>query len=138
MAITGKNFCASAWNAFCLILKNALTFGTAASIGGIFNILGVSFIAGFNGMIVYILLHYVDAYKGKASNWIAPVVVGGIQGFVIGIMFMSVYSFASDTILQSFMVDEELNRPDGMRPAIMNDFIEGATDAANKKDDKAE
>jgi len=41
---------------------------------------------------------------------------------------MGVFSFASDTILQSFLVDEELNRPDGSRPAIMNQFIEGASD----------
>jgi hypothetical protein len=43
-------------------------------------------------------------------------------------MFMSVYSFASDTILQAFLVDEELNRPDGNRPAIMNEFIEAFND----------
>ena len=39
---------------------------------------------------------------------------------MIGHMFMGVYSFASDTILQSFLVDEELKRPDGNRPQIMN------------------
>ena len=32
IAITGKNFCAAAWNAFLLILKNAVRFGTANSI----------------------------------------------------------------------------------------------------------
>lgn len=66
------------------------------------------------------------------QNWIAPVVVGMLQGVLIGGMFMSVFSFASDTILQSFLVDEELNRPDGMRPAIMNQFIEGVEE---KKDE---
>lgn len=133
MAITGDNFCKSAWNAFCLILKNALRFGTANSIGFIFNVLGVGFIMMINGLILYILLHYVPAYKGLANNWIGPVVVASIEGFIIGSMFMSVFSFASDTILQAFLVDEELNRPDGTRPAILNDFIEGASDAAEKK-----
>ena len=64
IALTGKNFCASAWNAFILILKNALRFGTANSIGFIFNILGVAFISATNGCIVYGLLHYDPKYKG--------------------------------------------------------------------------
>lgn len=59
IAITGKNFCAAAWNAFLLILKNALRFGTANSIGFIFNVLGVVFIAAMNSLSVYSLLHYV-------------------------------------------------------------------------------
>lgn len=135
MAITGKNFCAAAWNAFILILKNALRFGTANSIGFIFNVLGVGFIMSANALVLYSLLHYAKPYKGLANNWIAPVAIGALEGFIIGIMFMSVFSFASDTILQSFLVDEELNRPDGMRPAILNDFIEGASDVAEKKEE---
>ena len=127
IAITGKNFCSAAWNAFILILKNALRFGTANSIGFIFNVLGVAFITAANGLIVYVLIHYVEAYKGLAVNWVTPCIVGALEGMMIGSMFMSVFSFASDTILQSFLVDEELNRPDGSRPAIMNQFIEGVS-----------
>ena len=132
MAITGKNFCASAWNAFMLIIKNMVRFGTANSIGLIFNILGVVFIAAANGTIVYAALKYVPMFQGLTENWIPPVVVGALQGFLIGGMFMSVFSFASDTILQSFLVDEELGRPDGMRPAIMNQFVEGAGEGDDK------
>lgn len=62
MAITGKNFCASAWNAFMLIIKNMVRFGTANSIGLIFNILGVVFIAAANGTIVYAALKYVPMF----------------------------------------------------------------------------
>lgn len=113
MAITGKNFCMSAWNAFLLILKNVLTFGTANSIGFIFKVLGICFVASMNAAFVYTMLHYVDEYKGVANNWMAPCAVAGVQGFLIGSIFMSVFSFASDTIMQCYMVDQELNRPDG-------------------------
>lgn len=126
MAITGKNFCASAWNAFCLILKNVMRFGTVNSIGFIFNVLGVAFIASANGLVVYAMLHYVPVFKGRVSNWIAPVGVGLIEGLIVGVMFMNMFGFASDTILQCFLVDEELpNRGEGNRPAIMNQFIDG-------------
>lgn len=132
MALTGKNFCASAWNAFLLILKNALRFGTANFIGFLFNLIGVLFIGGCNGCFVYAMLHYVPIYTGLVSNWIVPVVIGLMEGMLIGGIFMSVYSFASATILQAFLVDEELNRPDGNRPAIMNEFIESFNDGKAK------
>ena len=106
-------------------MKNALRFGTANSIGFIFNVLGRVFITAANGLVVYAALHYYEPFIGLAQNWIGPVVVAAFQGFIIGSMFMSVFSFSSDTILQSFLVDEEMKRPDGMRPAIMNQFIEG-------------
>lgn len=57
-----------------------------------------------------------------------PVVCAALIGIVIGQMFMSVYSFASDTVLQAFMVDEELGRDDSARPAIMNQFIDSVAD----------
>jgi len=99
IALTGKNFCASAWNAFLLIMKNAVRFGTANSIGFIFNVLGVVFITACNGLVVYAALHYYEPYIGKVTNWIAPTGIAGVQGFIIGTMFMSVFSFSSDTIL---------------------------------------
>ena len=119
-----------------MILKNALRFGTANSIGLVFSILGVAFIGAMNGLIVYSLLHYVPAYKGLAQSWLAPSIVGITEGVIIGSMFMSVFSFASDTILQSFMVDEELKRPDGNRPAVMNDLLDGMEAGKDKKEEK--
>lgn len=66
MAITGKNFCSSAWNGFLLVLKNALRFGTANFIGFIFNVIGVLFIGALNGCFVFAMLHYVPPYIGLA------------------------------------------------------------------------
>ena len=127
IALTGKNFCASAWNGFLLVVKNAMRFGTAGTIGAIFNVLGIAFIACANALFVYGMLHYQSDFKGATKNWLPPVVVGLLEGALIGTMFMAVFSFASDTILQAFLVDEELKRPEGNRPRILNAFIEGAT-----------
>ena len=76
-----------------------MRFGVANGIGFIFNVLGVLFITTANAIAIYSILHYVPQYQGLTQNWIAPVVVGGLEGFIIGIMFMSVFGFASDTIL---------------------------------------
>ena len=66
----------AAWNAFILILKNIMRFGAAQSIGFIFNVLGVIFIAAANGMVVYSILHYVPKYKGICQSFIGPSAVG--------------------------------------------------------------
>merc|ERR1711935_1289636 len=51
MALTGKSFCTSAWNGFFLVIKNAMTFRTAGTIGFIFELLGIAFIGAANGLI---------------------------------------------------------------------------------------
>lgn len=99
IALTGKNFCASAWNGFILLFKNILRFGTAQTIGLIFNVLGVAFIASVNAMLIYCLLHYSPTFKGLAKSWKAPVFAALLEGVLIGTMFMAVFGFASDTIL---------------------------------------
>mgnify|MGYP000168005698 CR=1 FL=1 len=71
----------------------------ANTISFIFNVLGRAFITAANALLVYAALHYYEPYKGLAQNWITPVIVGGLQGLLVGSMFMAVFSFASDTIL---------------------------------------
>lgn len=101
----------------------------------IFNVLGVAFVTGANAMCVYAGLHYIPYFKGRANNWIAPVAIGGMEGMIIGVAFLSVFGFASDTILQCFLVDEDLKRTDGNRPAIMSQFIDGMTSQDKKKEE---
>ena len=64
-----------------------------------------------------------------------PILCSLVIGYFIGSVFMSVYSFAMDTILQCFLLDEELcemgaNRTPDNRPAEMDGFV---TDLKNKK-----
>lgn len=128
--MTGKSFCPAAWNGFFLVIKNAATFGLAGTIGFIMELLGVVFIAAANGLVVYALLHYVPAFKNLTKNWMGPVFIGLLEGFIIGVLFLSMFSFSSDTVLQSYLLDETLNRPAHQRPKWMQQF---ADDAAGKK-----
>ena len=56
VALSSKNFCRSAWNAFLLIIKNAFRFGAVHSIGAIFMFLGRLFIICFTVVACYIQL----------------------------------------------------------------------------------
>ena len=133
--MTAKSFCPAAKNGLFLVLKNAATFGTTGTIGFIMELLGIVFIAAANGVIVYALLHYVPAYKGLTKNWMPPVFIGMLEGFLIGSLFMSMFSFSSDTVLQSYLLDETLGRPEHQRPKWMQQF---ADSAAGKKDEKSD
>lgn len=70
-------------------------------------------------------------FNERVSSPYFPCIVAGIIGFLIGAIFMSVFSFAADTVLQCFFLDEELGdgkgRPPNNRPPIMNDFITKAS-----------
>ena len=90
--------------------------------------LGKLFIVCANAAICYALLLYWNTPKKEITSPYFPCIVAGIIGYVVGAIFMSVFSFASDTILQCFLLDEELTeqgkgRPPGNRPPIMNAFI---------------
>ena len=131
IALTGKNFCMAAWNAFILILKNMMRFGTANLIGMIFKYIGILFVAGVNGIAMFALTHTL--YKGAAVNWITPVVIAALEGILIGTMFMNVFSFASDTIIQAFLVDTEMKRSEKNRPMCLAAFVE-TVDKGNESD----
>jgi hypothetical protein len=135
IALTNDNFCMAAWHAFCLILKNALRFGIVGSMGCIFLFLGKFFIAVATAFSCYAAITYWDRYGDEVSSPYFPCLVALIIGYVIGSIYLSVFSFAADTVLQCFLVDEELAsagcpRPPSNRPPTMEGFV---TDVQNKK-----
>lgn len=96
--------------------------------------LGKFLIVGATAVVCYVLVTRWDKPAAELSSPYFPCIVAGILGYVIGAVFMSIFSFASDTILQCFLLDEELsnqgkNRPASNRPPLMNDFI---TNSENK------
>lgn len=134
--MTSKNFCRSAWNAFLLIVKNAFRFGAVTSVGTIFMFLGQVFIILVTVASAYLMMTKWPAVVATTSSPYFPCIVAGLIGYLIGAIFMSVFGFSSDTILQCFLLDEEMGsegkgRPPGNRPPLMNDFIAIATAQAS-------
>jgi len=70
-----------------------------------------------------IISQYPDAYA--VSTPIAPAVACGVIGVMIAYLFMSIFSFSSDAILQSFLLAESLRLPSQQMP----DELEGFADA---------
>lgn len=108
VALQSKNFCRSAWNAFLLVVKNAFRFGAVSSVGAIFMFLGRLFIICLTVAICYLQMTQWPKVRDSTSSPYFPCIIAGLIAYLIGAIFMSVFSFAGDTILQCFLLDEEL------------------------------
>ena len=129
VALTSHNFCKSAMNAFLLIIKNALRFGVASGVGCIFMFLGKLFVMISSCLICYLMLTEWEKPADVVQTPYGTCLVVIIVAYLISSIFMSVFSFASDAIFQSFILDEELGpegRPPQNRPPVMNSFISKA------------
>ncbi|CAD7940129.1 unnamed protein product [Amoebophrya sp. A120] len=111
IAILGKNFCRSAWAAFCLILRNAARLGILAMIGSLVRAIGMIFITVFTTIIGYFVLNAM--YEDDISSPVMCVLLFFMIGYVVSQLFMDVFGLAVDTTLQCFVADEELNAKGG-------------------------
>ena len=123
VALTQNHFFKSAWNAFALVVKNVHRFGAAATIGTIYMVFGGLVIGSANGSIAYLILTRLDIVKDIASPY-PPVVAVCALSAAISYCFLSIFSFSSDAILQSFLLDEELRFAGTDRPEYMQEFAE--------------
>ena len=118
VALTNKNFCASAWNAFALIVKNVARFGWLSTIGFVLNWFGVCSISAANSFGAYVVITRVEMFKETITQPLAPTIFVALMTFFIVKSFLSIFSFSMDAMLQSYLFDEALGfggaRPDAM------------------------
>jgi len=144
VAITNKSFCASAWGAFCLIVRNVGRFAVIGSIGAILMFVGKALICTLSGFIGYLILMNTDL-KDKINSPILPTIVIVVIAYLISSIFLSVYSFSSTAILHSFFLDEEIegnHKPQCLAEFVKNHVNPKESDAskqaiAGKGDDKS-
>lgn len=74
IALKSSNFCTACFDAFTLVLKNALTFATLGSIGGVFMFLGKWSICFLSTYLGFLLLTHADRYSDINSP-VFPVIV---------------------------------------------------------------
>ena len=102
------------------MIKHADKFGFGASIGSMFMLFGCLAIAALTSGSSYIFL---TNYTGLTmSSPLPATIVIGIIAAAVGYMFLSIFSFSSDAILQSFLLDEELRFQGNSRPETMQEF----------------
>jgi len=106
VALVGKNFCKSAKAAFNLIMRNMLRFGVFAMLGGVVNWLGIACIMSITLFIGY----YVLGLMHPEVSPFMPMVLFAMMSYVVARLFMMVFHLACDTMMQCFILAEEMGR----------------------------
>jgi hypothetical protein len=119
-AVTSESFCTSAWNAFTLMIKHAARFGWGNSVGYLMIFFGCAGIGAVTALGAYVFISYTSYFT--VSTPIAPAIFVGIIAVFIAWMFLSIFSFASDALLQAFLLDEELRFAGKSRPVEFAEF----------------
>ena len=110
-ALVGTSFCTSAKNAFSLIVRNAARFGVLSGISGLVNLFGRMFITAATAGIGWVMITYW--YENKIHSPILPIIAIIIIGYVIGGLIMNVFTVAVSSVLQCFLIDEEVHSEAG-------------------------
>ncbi len=138
VALKSSNFCVSAWNAFILVLRNIVKFGFVNTVGTIFIFVGKFLIAGLAGALAFVVAAYWPWITNRITSPIIPAIACALIGYVIASIFMSIFSIASNTILQCFILDTEIAqiKSDGganHQPQCLQGFVDAIEDRYHKK-----
>jgi hypothetical protein len=131
IALLGKWFCTSAWNAFVLILRNAGRIGTLGSIGGVVHLIGTFFIMSVTAFIGYMLLGAL--HPDDISSPVLPTILYIIVGYVAAKLIMNVFGLAVDTVLQCMVANEELGGASDFTPKQLASFMAQHKEPDQKK-----
>ncbi|XP_062860339.1 choline transporter-like protein 4 [Trichomycterus rosablanca] len=139
IAVYGKNFCVSAKNAFCLLMRNIvrvvvldkvtdllLFFGKLLVVGGV----GVLAFYFFSGGIQIPNL----AFKASSLNYYwMPIMVVVFGSYMIAHAFFSVYIMCVDTLFLCFLEDLERNDGSTEKPYYMSKNLMKILNKKNKQ-----
>lgn len=141
VALRGNSFCTAAWDAFCLMVRNAGRFSVKGAVDIMLMILGKGLIVSSSAFITYAI---VKGWKPNVGNPFIAVMVVATFAYVSATLFLEVFSFAAQTIMHAFLIAEEnkenRNIPPSLREFIEENGEEKKEESANqaKPDDDAE
>ena len=104
IALHSTHFCDAAWKSFYLIIRHAGRFGSAAIIGWIMMLLGKGTIMAASAYITILYVKY--AYPMVQQPFI-PAILVAVIAYVVGSLFLSIFSFSSTAILHCFILNED-------------------------------
>ena len=104
IALHNSNFCAAAWESFYLIIRHAGRFGSAAIIGWIMMMLGKGTIMAASA---YLTILIVQMQYPEVQQPFIPAIIVALVGYVVGSLFLSIFSFLCTAILHCFLLEED-------------------------------
>ncbi|KAJ8977658.1 hypothetical protein NQ317_002460 [Molorchus minor] len=135
-AIHGKNFCASAKDAFMLLMRNIVRVFVLDKVTDFLFFLSKVLVTLGVGAVSYVIFATdLTPYDNSGLNYgVVPVVIIMICTYLISSIFFSVYSMAVDTLFLCFLEDCERNDGSSEKPYYMSKNLMKIFGKRNKKD----
>lgn len=129
IALNNMNFCSAAWESFYLVVRHAGRFASAGWIGFIMMLLGKGTIMGISALLTFI----ITKYKFKlVQQPLVPAIFVFFFSYLVGSLFMSIFSFSCTAILHCFISDEDSGEHHGRVPESLTPFL-AHVDRKNEK-----
>uniref|UniRef100_A0A1A7ZXS0 Choline transporter-like protein n=2 Tax=Nothobranchius furzeri TaxID=105023 RepID=A0A1A7ZXS0_NOTFU len=124
VAIHGRNFCASARDAFMLLMRNIIRVAVVDKVTDFLLFLGKLLVVGLVGVFAFFFFSgRVKAFENTAPHlhyyWV-PILTAVIGSYLIAHGFFSVYAMCVDTLFLCFCEDLERNDGSAARPYCMS------------------
>ncbi|NWQ72516.1 CTL2 protein, partial [Neopipo cinnamomea] len=142
IAIYGTNFCASARNAFFLLMRNIIRVAVLDKVTDFLFFLGKLLIVGSVGILAFFFftqrIKLVQDTAPPLNYYWVPILTVIVGSYLIAHGFFSVYGMCVDTLFLCFLEDLERNDGSADKPYFMSPDLRKLlkkTDAAGRPDE---
>lgn len=109
MAVTGKSFFPSAWNAFLLHLKHGLKFTFANLIAKIFIFIGKCGIVIGNCFSLLFIMKNITEDTEEVGSVLGPLLVVGVGSYLAASLFLGLFEQAVMVMLTCLCIDMDMH-----------------------------
>ena len=109
MAVSGDNFCTSAWNGFLLNIKHLAKFSFANLIAKLFILLGKVSITVANCFSLYFIMKNVFHDTEEVSSILGPVAVIGLTTYITASIFLGLFDTVVMALMTCLAIDMDLH-----------------------------
>ncbi|XP_056149859.1 choline transporter-like protein 5-A [Lampris incognitus] len=124
VAIYGKNFCVSAREAFCLLMRNVVRVAVLDRVTDFLLFLGKMLIAGGVGVMAFFFftrkIPIIQEEVPTLNYYWFPLLTVVVGSYLIAHGFFSVYAMCVDTLFLCFCEDLERNDGSAEKPFLMS------------------
>ena len=129
IALSNVSFCSAAFKSFYLIIRHAGKFGSAVIIGWIMMMLGKGTIMASSAYITLLVVQY--SYPEVQQPFIPAVIILAVA-YLVGSLFLSIFSFTCTAILHCYILDEDTGGSK-FTPKSLQSFLDISKDDEDKK-----
>jgi len=127
MAVSGDNFCTSAWNGFMLNMKHALEFAWAKILAELFIFTGkISLVAINCGFLYLTMKYFTNDLTGPdaVSSIYGPMFMTALLTYVAASVFLGLFSNTILSLMTCLTIDIDLNGEPKYGPKTFHDSLD--------------